>query len=171
MIIGDDVWIGAGVRILDGVRIGKGSVIGAGAVVAKDVPGYSKVMPVQRMLTLSRGGETPVKPEESGSAAAVVGGVRQQQILNCIVSAIAEVNLQLPAAQQTRYRGRDGSFDSRSGQGLDSLALINFVVICEQKLEEELGCVLDLTTAMTSTDETNPFASVAVLAKLSAVVS
>jgi acetyltransferase-like isoleucine patch superfamily enzyme len=35
--IEDDVWIGAGVRILDGVTIGKGAVIGAGAVVNKSV--------------------------------------------------------------------------------------------------------------------------------------
>lgn len=36
--IGDEVWIGAGVRILDGVTIGDGAVIGAGSVVTKDVP-------------------------------------------------------------------------------------------------------------------------------------
>jgi acetyltransferase-like isoleucine patch superfamily enzyme len=36
--IHDNVWIGAGVRILKGVTIGKGAVIGAGAVVTKDIP-------------------------------------------------------------------------------------------------------------------------------------
>ena len=36
--VGDDVWIGIGVKIVDGVRIGSGSVIGAGAVVIDDVP-------------------------------------------------------------------------------------------------------------------------------------
>ena len=36
--IGDDVWIGAGVRILAGVRIGDHAVVGAGAVVTRDVP-------------------------------------------------------------------------------------------------------------------------------------
>jgi acetyltransferase-like isoleucine patch superfamily enzyme len=41
--IKDDVWIGAGVRILDGVTIGRGSVIGAGAVVTKSVPDYAIV--------------------------------------------------------------------------------------------------------------------------------
>ena len=39
--IEDDVWIGAGAKVLDGVKIGKGSVIGAGAVVTKDIPPYS----------------------------------------------------------------------------------------------------------------------------------
>lgn len=41
--IGNDVWIGAGVKVLDGVTIGDGAVIGAGAVVTKDVPDYAIV--------------------------------------------------------------------------------------------------------------------------------
>lgn len=38
VIIGDKVWIGANVTILQGVSIGDGAVIAAGAVVNKDVP-------------------------------------------------------------------------------------------------------------------------------------
>lgn len=41
--IGNDVWIGANVIILDGVTIGDGAIIGAGAVVTKDVPSYGIV--------------------------------------------------------------------------------------------------------------------------------
>ena len=37
VVIGDDVWLGAGVRVLDGVRIGSGAIVGGGAVVTKDV--------------------------------------------------------------------------------------------------------------------------------------
>lgn len=39
--VGDDVWFGAGCRILDGVSIGDGAVIGAGAVVNRAVPSRS----------------------------------------------------------------------------------------------------------------------------------
>jgi len=43
ILVGHDVWIGAGAIILSGVKIGNGAIIGAGAVVAKDVPPYSIV--------------------------------------------------------------------------------------------------------------------------------
>jgi len=39
--VGNDVWIGANVVILDGVNIGDGAIIAAGAVVHKDVPSYA----------------------------------------------------------------------------------------------------------------------------------
>ncbi len=38
VIIGNDVWIGAGVRIMKGVRIGDRSIIAAGAIVTADIP-------------------------------------------------------------------------------------------------------------------------------------
>lgn len=40
-IIGNDVWLGVNVVIIEGVTIGTGAVIGAGAVVTKDVPPYA----------------------------------------------------------------------------------------------------------------------------------
>jgi acetyltransferase-like isoleucine patch superfamily enzyme len=36
--VGDNVWLGAGVKVLDGVHIGSGAVVGAGAVVTGDLP-------------------------------------------------------------------------------------------------------------------------------------
>ena len=42
-VIGNDVWIGANVSILEGVTIGNGAVIAAGAVVTKDVEDYAVV--------------------------------------------------------------------------------------------------------------------------------
>lgn len=39
--IGNDVFIGANVTVLDGVEVGDGAVIGAGAVVVNDIPPYA----------------------------------------------------------------------------------------------------------------------------------
>lgn len=39
--IGNDVWIGINVTILDGVNVGNGAIIAAGSVVNKDIPAYS----------------------------------------------------------------------------------------------------------------------------------
>lgn len=41
IFINDDVWIGAGVSILDGVVVNKGAVIGAGSVVKSDIPQFA----------------------------------------------------------------------------------------------------------------------------------
>ena len=43
ILIGNDVWIGAGAIVLDGVKIGDGAIVAAGTVVTKDVPPYSIV--------------------------------------------------------------------------------------------------------------------------------
>jgi len=43
-IIGDNVFIGAGARILGGIRIGDNSVIGANSVVIQDVPDNTTVV-------------------------------------------------------------------------------------------------------------------------------
>lgn len=52
--IGDDVWMGVGVRVIDGVNIGNGCVIGAGAVVTKDIPDYSIAAGVPAKVMASR---------------------------------------------------------------------------------------------------------------------
>jgi len=53
--IGEDVWIGAGCRVLDGVRIGNGAVIGAGSVVSKDIDAYAIAYGVPAVVARSRG--------------------------------------------------------------------------------------------------------------------
>lgn len=52
--IEDDVWIGAGTKILDGVTIHTGSVIGAGAVVTKDIPAYSIALGIPAKVIKTR---------------------------------------------------------------------------------------------------------------------
>lgn len=43
VVVGNDVWIGYGARILSGVTIGDGAVVACGAMVTKDVPPYAIV--------------------------------------------------------------------------------------------------------------------------------
>lgn len=54
IIIEDDCWLGAGVKVLSGIRIGKGSVIGAGSVITHDVPPYSVVVGVPGKIIKER---------------------------------------------------------------------------------------------------------------------
>lgn len=56
IVIEDDVWLGAGAKVLDGVRIGKGSIISAGAVVNRDVAPYSIMGGVPAKLIRMRDG-------------------------------------------------------------------------------------------------------------------
>lgn len=55
IVIGNDVWIGAGARILDGVCIGDHAVIGAGSVVTKDIPENSVAVGVPARVVRYRG--------------------------------------------------------------------------------------------------------------------
>ena len=52
--IGDDVWLGAGVTVLDGVSIGSGSVVGAGAVLTASLPEYTYAVADRRMRLTDR---------------------------------------------------------------------------------------------------------------------
>ena len=40
VLIKNDVWLGAGVRVMPGCTIGEGSIVGANSVVTKDIPDY-----------------------------------------------------------------------------------------------------------------------------------
>lgn len=54
IIIGDDVWIGAGAVIMPGVHIAKGTVIGANAVVTRDTEEYSVMVGAPARLMRKR---------------------------------------------------------------------------------------------------------------------
>ncbi|NBF00459.1 acyltransferase [Nonomuraea sp. KC401] len=76
--VGDDVWIGSNVVVLDGVTIGDHAVVGAGAVVTKDVPAWAMVAgnparPIRDRRTRSR----PANDLE-GLLAAFAGRARDQ---------------------------------------------------------------------------------------------
>lgn len=66
IVIGDDVWIGAGCKILDGVSIGVGCVIGAGSVVTTSIPPYSVAVGSPARVIRKRGA-VPEKKDEGES--------------------------------------------------------------------------------------------------------
>lgn len=59
--IGNDVWIGARVIVLDGIKIGDGCIVAAGAVVAQDIPSYSIVGGVPAKLIRKRFSEDVIQ--------------------------------------------------------------------------------------------------------------
>lgn len=61
IIIGNDVWIGYGAKILGGVTIGNGAIIAMGAVVTKDVPPYAIVGGVPAKIIRYRFNEEEIK--------------------------------------------------------------------------------------------------------------
>lgn len=64
--IGNDVFIGAGAKIIGAVKIGDGARIGANAVVVHDVPAHTTVVGIPARPVRRRGDEE--KPPEGSSA-------------------------------------------------------------------------------------------------------
>lgn len=60
-MIGNDVFIGANVTVLDGVHIADGAVVGAGAVVVNDIPSYAIAVGVPAKVVKYRFDERTIK--------------------------------------------------------------------------------------------------------------
>jgi len=66
--LGENVWLGTGVKVLDGIRVGSHVVVGAGAVVASDLPDGAVAAGVPARVLRTR--------EAAGAGAAQAGGSR-----------------------------------------------------------------------------------------------
>ncbi len=53
-VIGDNVLIGAGAKIIGGIRIGNNVKIGAGCVVMQDIPDHTTVLPAEPRLIMRK---------------------------------------------------------------------------------------------------------------------
>ncbi len=73
VVIGQDAWLGVGVKVLSGVTIGRGAVIGAGSVVTRDIPPFAIAAGVPARVVRFRGDHrdstTPPSPSEARAAA------------------------------------------------------------------------------------------------------
>jgi len=70
--IGDNVWLGARVTVLDGVSIGDGCVIGAGSVVTKSIPSNSIAVGVPAKVIRARGHDHSPHPHAIPSTASLI---------------------------------------------------------------------------------------------------
>lgn len=61
IVIGNDVWLGANVVVVDGVSISDGVIVAAGSVVTKDVPPYAVVGGVPAKIIKYRFDEDEIK--------------------------------------------------------------------------------------------------------------
>jgi len=82
-------------------------------------------------------------------------------IVGVVYSAISELNLQLPKGNGVEQSLSTVLFGA--GGRLDSLALANFIVMMETKLEKELGFHVDLTLDDPFSPETGHFRTVQAL--------
>jgi acetyltransferase-like isoleucine patch superfamily enzyme len=63
IVLGDDVWLGAGAKVLDGVKIGSHVAVGAGAVVTKDLPDGAVAVGIPARVVRERGLRPLAAPE------------------------------------------------------------------------------------------------------------
>ena len=80
-----------------------------------------------------------------------------QHVLSSIYRAIDEVNLQLPPEKRLG-KSTDTVLYAQTGC-LDSLGIVNLILLTEEAIYEELGVQLELTSTLRSSS-TNPFRDV-----------
>ena len=56
-VLGDDVFVGAGAKVIGAVRVGDGAKVGANAVVVGDVPAHCTVVGIPARVVRRRGGD------------------------------------------------------------------------------------------------------------------
>jgi serine O-acetyltransferase len=69
-VIGNDVFIGAGAKIIGAVTVGDGARIGANAVVVHDIPAWSTAVGIPARVVSRREPEKAASPEELNSNSA-----------------------------------------------------------------------------------------------------
>jgi len=66
-VIEDNVFIGAGAKVLGAVRIGRGATVGANAVVTRDVPSHCTVVGANRILGIDAPAVAAARREEAAT--------------------------------------------------------------------------------------------------------
>lgn len=81
-VIGDNVFIGAGARVLGGITIGDGAVIGANAVVITDVPPGATVVGIPARVVRSKSQPGIVLATDALAVESTLAGEAQEKALS-----------------------------------------------------------------------------------------
>ncbi len=91
--------------------------------------------------------------------------INNQSVTQIIFDAVENLNQQLPREQHL-----EKSIDTVLLGKLDSLGLINIIVMVEQKVEEDLGASITLIDERAMSQENSPFKDIKTLADYIAVL-
>lgn len=88
--------------------------------------------------------------------------IERERVIQTIFDAIDELNQQLSAEQKVE-KSLDTVLFGRSGQ-LDSLGLVNLIVLTEQNIEVEFGVPINLADEKAMSQKDSPFKTIEKLA-------
>ena len=88
---------------------------------------------------------------------------QKQHVINLIYKAMDDINRFLPAEKRLKKKVDTILWNEETGGNLDSLGMVNFIVVLEQGISKELGVSLMLADDLIITTGSNPFQSVDIL--------
>ena len=86
-----------------------------------------------------------------------------QQVIEAIYWAIDEINMQLPADRRIK-KSLDTALSGGASK-LDSLGLVNLILITEDKIEDLLGVTGDIADQRAVSQENNPYRTISSLSQ------
>lgn len=88
---------------------------------------------------------------------------KKEKVIQAILSAVDELNMQLPKEKQLEKSVNTVLFGSSSK--LDSLGLVDLILATEQKIEEEFESIVTLANEKAMSQKKSPFRTIGTLAE------
>ena len=82
----------------------------------------------------------------------------QKSIVNLVYAVIDEVNMDLPSTQKLKKSLDTQLYGDKSE--IDSLSLVNVVVLTEQKIEDEFNITINLADEKAMSQKNSPFRTI-----------
>ncbi len=85
-----------------------------------------------------------------------------ERILQAIYQAVEEINLQLPEGARLTLSPETVLWSK--SDGIDSMCLVNLIVLTEENIEEEFGQTINLADEKANSQKNSPFQTIKTLA-------